>query len=107
MAKKDVRQDALKKGLERLHDSGIDTDNVSAASIVSLTGHLGKDHDTDLAIAFLLGRVADSSAVAVLIELEQRAAASKDIKREARRSLFKLEQRGRSEERRVGKECRL
>ncbi len=93
MAKKDVRQEALKAGTERLRQAGLETENVSAASLNSLTAQLGKEHDTDLAVAFLLGRVADPAAVAALTELE-RATASKDIKREARRSLFKLEQRG-------------
>ncbi len=93
MAKKDARQDNLKKGIERLRLAEVDTENISAASLNSLTAQLGKDHDTDLAVAFLLGRVADPAAVAALTELE-RATASKDIKREARRSLFKLAQRG-------------
>jgi hypothetical protein len=93
MAKKYARQESLKKGLERLSESGIDIENVSASAVGALTNHLGKDHDTDLAAVFLLGRVADPAAVAALTELE-RTAASKDIKREARRSLFKLGQRG-------------
>src|SRR5262249_19449795 len=44
-------------------------------------------------VAFLLGRIADPAAVAALIKIEAGAPA-KDLKREARRSLFKLEQRG-------------
>jgi len=95
MAKKDARQESLKRGLERLRESGIDTEKVSAAEVGALTGHLGKEHDTDLAVAFLLGRIADPAALAALTELE-RTTASKDIKREARRSLFKLAQRGMS-----------
>jgi len=95
VAKKDAREQALKKGLERLGAFGIDAEKVSAAEIASLTAQLGKDHDADLAVAFLLGRVADPAAVAALNELE-RAPASKDVKREARRSLFKLAQRGMS-----------
>jgi hypothetical protein len=95
MAKKDARQESLKKGLERLHESGINEENVSAADVGTLTARLRKEHDTDLAVAFLLGRIADPAAVAALAELE-RTAASKDIKREARRSLFKLAQRGMS-----------
>jgi hypothetical protein len=93
MSKKDAREAALKTGLDRLRESGIDTENASATALGALTNHLGKGHDTDLAVAFLLGRVADPAAVAALTELE-RTAASKDIKREARRSLFKLAQRG-------------
>jgi hypothetical protein len=93
MAKKDAREETLKRGMARLREWGVDTDNVAPAAVVSLAAHLEKSHDTDFAVAFLLGRVADAAAVAALTELE-RTTASKDIKREARRSLFKLEQRG-------------
>ena len=93
MAKKDARQESLKRGLERLRESGIDTEKVSAAEVGALTGHLGKEHDTDLAVAFLLGRIADAASLDALISLEEKAS-SKEIKREARRSLFKLAQKG-------------
>lgn len=93
MAKKDARQESLKKGLVQMLELGFDEENVSAASLSSLTAHLGKDPDSDLAVAFLLGRVADPVAVDALTTLE-RSARAKEIKREARRSLFKLEQRG-------------
>ncbi len=93
MAKKDARQESLKKGLVQMHELGFDEENISAATLPSLTGHLGKEHDTDLAVVFLLGRVADPAAVDALTTLE-RSARVKEIKREARRSLFKLAQRG-------------
>lgn len=93
MAKKDARQEALRTGIERLRKSGIDTENLSAATLASLTGHLGNDRDTDLAVAFLLGRIADAAALDALISLEQ-SARNKEIKRETRRSLFKLAQKG-------------
>lgn len=93
MAKKDVRQETLKAGIARLRKSGVDTENVSTAELALLTGHLGKDRDADLAIAFLLGRVADVAALDALTSLE-RSATAKEIKREARRSLFKLAQKG-------------
>ncbi len=93
MAKKDAREDLIKQGLQRLRESGVDSENVSAAAVASLVSHIGKARDTDLAVAFLLGRVADAAAVDALLELEKSAGA-KEIKREARRSLFKLEQRG-------------
>jgi len=93
MAKKDARQESLKKGLVQMLELGFDEENVSVADIGALTGHLGKEHDTDLAVAFLLGRVADPAAVDALTTLE-RSARVKEIKREARRSLFKLTQKG-------------
>ena len=95
MSKKDARQEALRKGIERLREWGVDTEIVSAAAVGSLTGHLGKGLDTDLAVVFLLGRIADPSAVEALTALE-RSASEKDTRREARRSLFKLAQRGMS-----------
>ena len=93
MAKKEARQEALRKGIEQLRGRGVEAEAVSAASVPSLAGHLGKDHDTDLAVTFLLGRVADAASLDALISLEQ-SAKDKEIKREVRRSLFKLAQKG-------------
>ena len=95
MSKKYARQEALRKGIERLREWGVDTEIVSAAVAASLTSRLGKGHDTDLAVAFLLGRIADPAALDALTALE-RSASEKEIKREARRSLFKLAQKGMS-----------
>ena len=58
-----------------------------------LTAHLGKGRESDLAIIFLLGRIVDSAAVDALTSLEQ-TATDKGIKKEIRRSLFKLAQKG-------------
>jgi len=88
MAKKDAHDAALKRGLERLYKT-----DVEAASIDALTSRLGEDPDSDLAIVFLLGRVAEPAAAQALRGIEKNAAI-KDLKREARRSLFKLEQKG-------------
>jgi hypothetical protein len=93
MAKKDAHDAALKRGLARLHNAGVETAAVSTATIAALTRRLGEDPDSDLAIVFLLGRVADAAAAQALVEIEK-SAAGKDLKREARRSLFKLEQKG-------------
>lgn len=93
MAKKDTHDAALKRGLERLRQADVETDTVSTAIIEGLTGRLAEDPDTDLAIVFLLGRIADPAAVEALIGIEKNAAV-KELRREARRSLFKLEQKG-------------
>jgi hypothetical protein len=93
MTKKDARETSIKQGLDHLREAGVDTENVSGAAVASLVSHLGKARDTDFAVAFLLGRVADPVAVDALTTLE-RSASVKEIKREARRSLFKLAQRG-------------
>jgi hypothetical protein len=93
VAKKEARDAALKRGLDRLREAGVDITSAPAATIDSLTSRIGQDAETDLAIAFLLGRCAESAAVDTLLNIEK-TAASKDLKREARRSLFKLEQKG-------------
>jgi hypothetical protein len=93
LSKKDSRQEALRRGIDQLRKGGIETESLSEAVVGSLTALLGKGRDTDLAIAFLLGRIADAAALEALISLE-RSAPDKEIKREARRSLFKLAQRG-------------
>ena len=93
MAKKDAREAALKRGLENLQQAGFDQAALAATSIEPLTRRLGENAAVDVAVAFLLGRVADPAAVDALIKIE-RSAAAKELKREARRSLFKLEQRG-------------
>lgn len=93
MSKKEHHQDALKKGLEKLRQSGIPTENLSPATVAQLKDQLGKGHDRALAAIFLLGRIADSAALEVLTSLE-RAATDKEIRKEVRRSLFKLAQKG-------------
>jgi hypothetical protein len=106
MAKKDAREAALKRGLQELEKSGVDAAAVSVSAVEPLTRRLGENADVDLAVAFLLGRVADPAAVDALMKIE-RSATAKELKREARRSLFKLEQRGltvpRAEEASAGK----
>lgn len=93
MAKKNERETAIKQGLRNLREADVDTEKIDAASLDSLTGRLGKDHDTDVAIAFLLGSAAAPAAVDALVRLERRAEV-KDLKREIRRSLFRLGQKG-------------
>ncbi|MEK7783640.1 MAG: hypothetical protein AAB279_06910, partial [Candidatus Binatota bacterium] len=74
MSKKDLREEAIKKGLEELRYSGIETENISAGSVGLLTAQLGRGHGTDLAVVFLLGRIADPAALEFLTSLEKRAA---------------------------------
>lgn len=67
--------------------------NVAATAAGELGAALGRDADADLAIVHRLGTVQDPAAVALLQQIEK-TAASKDLRREARRSLYRLEQRG-------------
>ncbi|MFQ5851938.1 MAG: hypothetical protein ACE5JU_15310 [Candidatus Binatia bacterium] len=93
MAKQDMRQRALRKGLEHLRKEGLPVDDLSRAVVGLLKAHFGRGREADLALVFLLGRIADPSALEALILLEQ-TAADREVKREVRRSLFKLAQRG-------------
>ena len=79
--------------MEQLRQSGVTIDGLSAASVGLLTAHLGKGRETDLAVIFLLGRIADPTALEALTSLEK-AVTDKEIKKEIRRSFFKLAQKG-------------
>ena len=93
MAKQDIRQKSLRKGLEILRSEGIPVEEPSPAAVEAIKGHFGKGKEVDLALVYLLGRITDSSALDALVSLEP-GAASKEVKREVRRSLFKLGQKG-------------
>jgi len=95
LSKKDARQGALRGGLEQLRQWGFDTEALSGAAVSSLTSHLGKTSKADLAIIFLLGRIADPAALQALTSAVE-SATDKEFKREARRSLFRLAQKGMS-----------
>lgn len=93
MSKKDLQREAVQRGLERLRLSGIETADLSPAALGSLSNQLGKGRETDLAVIFLLGRIADSAVLELLTSLEK-TATDKEVKKEVRRSLFKLAQKG-------------
>lgn len=58
-----------------------------------MNAHLGKGPETDAAIAFLLGRIPDAAALEALTSLGKKVT-DKEVRKEVRRSLFKLAQRG-------------
>lgn len=93
MSRKDLHQDALQRGLEKLRQSGVIAENLSLTDVGSLKARLGRGQEADLAVIFLLGRIADPAALEVLSSLEK-TATDKEIKKELRRSLFKLAQKG-------------
>jgi len=93
LAKQDARQKALRKGLEILRSEGIPVDDPSPTIVEALKGHFGKGKEVDLALVYLLGRIADPSVLEALVSLEQ-GAVDREVKREVRRSLFKLGQKG-------------
>ena len=79
--------------MEQLRQSGLQLDEVSPALAPGLEEQWGRGRETDLAIVFSLGKIADSAAAAVLLRMEKKAQ-DKDLRKEIRRSLFKLSQKG-------------
>lgn len=95
MAKKDSHQEAVRRGIGQLRQWGIVTEELSSDAVALLNDHLGEGRETDLAIAFLLGRIADAGALEALTSLGKKVI-DKEVRKEVRRSLFKLAQRGMS-----------
>jgi len=93
LAKKKHIGESIRRGLEELAKLGIDFEGAVADLVPKLRNQFGKRQDTDLAVIFALGKVADAAAVEALAEIDKRAA-HKEIKKEIKRSLFKLAQRG-------------
>ncbi|HUK41223.1 MAG TPA: hypothetical protein VLX11_09275 [Candidatus Acidoferrales bacterium] len=92
MAKKKSHEADIQKGLEELRQLGIAPDD-GAAFLNRIKQEIGKSRARDLAIAFTLGKVAQRASVEMLIEIEKHSS-DKDLKKEVRRSLFKLGQKG-------------
>ena len=76
-----------------LRESGVALDAPAPELVSLLKAQWGKGRETDLAVIFSLGKIADPTAVEALGEIE-RQSADKEIKKEIKRSLFKLGQRG-------------
>lgn len=86
MAKK--LPDRLRAGEARLSESGVGAD----AGVDQLAEAVGRDADIDLAIVHRLGAVATPASAELLRRIERDA--SKDLRKEIKRSLYRLEQRG-------------
>jgi len=78
---------ALKRGEELLHQWQ------TADQLDALGEAWGRDPDADFAIVARLGQRGNAEAAALLVELEARAP-SKALRKEIRRTLFRLEQKG-------------
>lgn len=83
------RDSQLRLGEQRLHEWGLPAD----ASLDALRGVMGREAPADLAIAARLGAYADPASVALLQALET-ASTDKLVRKEIKRSLYRLEQRG-------------
>ncbi len=93
MAKKKSHEEEIRRGTEKLRQSALKLDELSSALVPSLEEQWGRGRETDLAIVFSLGKIADSAAAEALLRIEK-GIEDKDLKKEIRRSLFKLSQKG-------------
>jgi hypothetical protein len=93
LAKKKTHEDEIRSGIEELKKTGLNADDASPALVSAMRDHFGRGRASDLAIIFALGKIADASAVDALIRFEKEIT-DKGLKKEIRRSLFKLGQRG-------------
>jgi hypothetical protein len=93
LAKKKFHEEEIQRGVEDLRRSGLDLDHLTAALVSRLEEQWGRGRETDLAITYSLGKIVDSGAAAALRRLEKEVR-DKDLKKEIRRSLFKLAQKG-------------
>jgi len=93
LAKKKSHEEAIRRGVEQLRRSGLALDDASPELIARLREAAGKGEDTDLAVVFTLGRIPAAAALEALTLIDQQTT-DKDLKREIKRSFFKLAQRG-------------
>jgi hypothetical protein len=100
LAKKDPLEERIRSGLEQLRQSGLPLEELSPALVPRLKQRLGEGRETDLAVTFALGKIPNAAAAELLCAIEKDAT-DKALRKEARRSLFKLEQRGVAVPRRV------
>jgi hypothetical protein len=93
LAKKKSHDEQLKKGLGALAVAGIAVEAPSAAVIPQLREVWHKSPEMDLAAVFLLGKIASVEAAELLSEFDQ-GVADKELKKEIKRAVFKLSQKG-------------
>ena len=93
MARQDKRQKALRIGLDTLRRDGLETESPDAALVEPLLQRFGSGPEVSLAVVHVLGRIRDAASVAALEGMEERVG-GKDVRREIRRSLFRLAQVG-------------
>ena len=93
MAKNKSHEEEIKSGLATLRELSIAVDTTAPDLVSRLKMQLGKGRETDLAVIFSLGKIFDATAVEALGEIE-RQTRDKDLKKEIKRSRFKLAQKG-------------
>ena len=93
MAKNKSHEDEIRSGLAALRNFGVVADAPAPDLVPQLKTQLGKGRETDLAVIFSLGKILDPAALEALGEID-RQTADKDLKKEIKRSRFKLSQKG-------------
>ena len=93
MAKNKSHEDEIKAGLAALRNFGVAVDAPAPDLVPQLKTQFGKGRETDLAVIFSLGKIFDPAAVEALGEID-RQTTDKDLKKEIKRSRFKLAQKG-------------
>jgi hypothetical protein len=93
LAKKKSHEDEIRSGLAALRNLGIAVDAPAPDLVPQLKTQFGKGRETDLAVIFALGKIFDPAAVEALGEID-RQTTDKDLKKEIKRSRFKLAQKG-------------
>jgi hypothetical protein len=93
LAKNKSQEKEIRSGLEALRQAGVAVDEPSPSLVRRLQDQFGNDPRIDLAIVFTLGRIAETGSVEALAKMESEAR-DKALKKEIRRSLFKLSQKG-------------
>ena len=93
MAKNKSHEDEIKAGLAALRNLGVAVDAPGPDLVPKLKTQLGKSREADLAVIFSLGKIFDPAAVEALGEIDRQTTA-KDLKKEIKRSRFKLAQKG-------------
>ena len=93
MAKSKSHEEEIRRGSAALRQAGLALDAPGPDLVSRLKAEFGKERDTDLAVIFSLGKIYDATALDALGEIERRTT-DKEIKKEIKRALFKLGQRG-------------
>jgi hypothetical protein len=93
LAKKKHFDEILKRGLEELAKAGVAPDGDTSVQVQSLKSQFGIGRERDLAVIYSLGKTVDPAALDALDEIE-RNTSDKEYRKEIKRALFKLSQRG-------------
>jgi hypothetical protein len=93
LAKNKSHEDEIRSGLAALRNLGVAVDAPAPDLVPQLKTQFGKGRETDLAVIFSLGKIFDPAAVEALGEID-RQTTDKDLKKEIKRSRFKLAQKG-------------